>query len=66
MHYFEGEGGGVWQSCGEFDKEVVFLAGGEAWEAPAYVIIPLEMAMECMEEFCDTMERPKGICWGEL
>lgn len=66
VHYFEEEEGDVWQSCGEIDQKIVFLAGGESWEAPAYVVIPLEMAMDCMGEFFDTMERPKCVTWGEL
>lgn len=66
VHYFGKEEGDIWQSCGEFEKEVVFLAGSEEWIAPAYVIISMETAINCMEEFCDTMERPKCIEWKEL
>lgn len=66
VHFFEDEEGDVWQSCGEFGEGVSFLAGGEAWDAPADVIIPMELALDAMEEFCDTMERPECICWQEL
>lgn len=66
VHYFEDEEGDVWQSLGEFEEGITFLAGGEAWEAPADVIIPIEKALDCMEEFCDTKKRPKCIRWGEL
>lgn len=66
VHYFgEGEDD-MWQSCGDVDRKIKFFAGGEAWEAPAHVVIPTEMALVCMEEFCDAMERPKCIRWGEL
>mgnify|MGYP002510243418 CR=1 FL=1 len=66
VHYFENDEGRAWQSCGDFDREVTFLAGCEAWEAPDYVIIPLEKAVDCMEEFWDTLERPKCIQWEAL
>ena len=66
VHYFENDEGRAWQSCGDFDREVTFLAGCEAWEAPDYVIISLEKAVDCMEEFWDTLERPKCIQWEAL
>lgn len=66
VHYFQNEEGDVWQSCGNFNKEVVFLADGEKWTAPEYTIIPLEKAIDCIEEFWDTLERPKGIKWEAL
>lgn len=66
VHYFQNDDGEVWQSCGDFDEEVTFLAGGEAWTAPEYVIIPLEQAIDGMEEFWDTLERPKCIKWDSL
>ncbi len=56
----------AWQSCGDFDEEVTFLAGSMEWTAPEYVIIPLEKAIRSMEEFWDTLERPKGIEWEAL
>ncbi len=66
VHYFENDEGNVWQSCGDFNKEVIFLAGGEGWTAPEYVIVPLEKAICCMEEFWDTLERPTCIEWEAL
>lgn len=66
MHFFENGEGDIWQSCGDFDREVTFLAGGEAWKAPAYTVLPLEKAIDCMAEFWDTLERPQGIEWTAL
>lgn len=66
VHYFQNEDGEVWQSCGDCDEEVTFLAGGEAWTAPEYVIIPLEKVIYCMEEFWNTQERPASIEWEAL
>ncbi len=66
VHYFQNDDGEVWQSCGDFDEEVTFLAGDEAWTAPEYVIIALEQAIDGMEEFWDTLERPKCIGWDAL
>lgn len=66
VHYFENDEGDVWQSDGDFDEEVLFLAGGEEWTAPGYTIIPVETAINCIEEFCDTMKRPECIRWEAL
>lgn len=66
VHYFEDDEGHAWQSCGDFDREVTFLAGGMEWTAPEYVIIPLEKAISSMDEFWDTLERSKGIEWEAL
>ena len=66
VHYFENEEGNVWQSDGDFNEEVTFLAGGEEWAAPEYTIIPIETAINCMEEFCDTLKRPECIRWEAL
>ena len=68
VHYFKNDEGDVWQSCGNFNKEVTFFAGegDREWVAPGYVIVPLEKAISCMEEFCDTFERPNCIEWEAL
>jgi hypothetical protein len=68
VHYFKNDEGEVWQSCGDFNKEVTFFAGegDKEWTAPEYVIVPLEKAISCMEEFCDTLERPNCIQWEAL
>ncbi len=58
--------GYIWQSYSDFDKEVTFLAGEEEWTAPEDTIVSFEAALKCMEEFFDSMERPKCIEWQEL
>ncbi len=65
-HYFKNDEGEVWQSCGDLNEEVVFLADGGEWNAPEYVIISLEKAIDCMEGFWDTLERPKCVEWDAL
>ena len=66
VHYFQNEEGETWQSCGDFDEEVLFIAGGEEWLSPEDVIIPLEQAVCCAEAFWDTGERPGCIEWDAL
>lgn len=66
LHYFKNDQGDVWQSRGDFNKEVTFLEGDREWTAPEYVIVSLEKAINCMEEFWDTLKRPKGIEWEAL
>lgn len=63
--YFNEEGA-MWQSYGDFSKEMIFMAGGVEWEAPANTIISIESAISCMEEFFDSMEKPKCIEWQEV
>lgn len=65
VHYFEEEGV-IWQSYGDFSKEMIFLAGGEEWEAPADTIVSIKSAVSCMEEFFDSMGKPKCIEWRKL
>lgn len=66
LHYFENDESDVWQSNGDFNEEVVFLAANEEWIAPEYTIIPIEIAINCMEEFCDAIKRPECIRWEAL
>lgn len=66
VHYFENEEGDAWLSEGDFNEEVIFLAGDEEWTVPEYTIIPIETAINCIEEFCDTMKRPECIRWEAL
>ncbi len=66
VHYFKDDEGHAWQSHGNNNKEITFLAGDMAWKAPEYVIIPFDMAIICMEEFWDTLERSKCIDWEAL
>lgn len=66
IHYFADENGTMWQSFSDFQKEIVFLAGGVEWSAPADTIVPLEKAVRCAEEFCSDLKRPACIEWQEL
>jgi len=66
IHYFENENGTMFQSCGNLNKQVTFVAGGTEWTSPPEAVINLETAVKCTEEFCDTLKRPKCIDWHEL
>ncbi len=56
-----------WTSLGEYDSEVVFLAGGEEWVAPANSVISLDKAIECVSEFAlNENEKPTAIKWQQL
>lgn len=63
VHYFNNNEGEIWQSCGDLNKKVTFLAGkgDREWTAPEYAVVPLEKAVSCIEEFGDTLERPNSI-----
>lgn len=65
VHYFEEEGI-TWQSHGNFSEEVIFWAGGEEWKAPADTIVSIESAISCMEDFFDSMKKPKCIEWRKI
>ncbi len=66
LNYYLNETGNMWQSLGDLDKEITFLAAGIEWPAPADTVIPFETAIGCVEEFCHTLSRPTGIEWQEL
>lgn len=66
IHYFADGNGTMWQSFSEFQKEIVFLAGGEEWSAPADTIVSLEKAIQCAEMFCSDLKRPACIEWQSL
>lgn len=66
VHYFLNDTGNMWQSAGDYDKDVMFITGGEESEMPADSIITLEKAIECVKEFRDTLEKPDCIEWREL
>lgn len=65
IHFFEKEDV-TWLSYGTYTETVIFLAGGEEWEAPADAVVSVESAILCMEEFFDSMKRPDCIRWQEL
>ena len=64
IHYFDKEG--EWISHGTDQKKIIFLAGLERWEAPSDAVVFLEVAISCMEEFFDTMKKPRCIEWQKL
>ncbi len=66
IHYFEDENGTMFQSCGNLNKQVTFVAGGTEWTAPPEAVVTLETAVECAEEFCDNPKRPECTEWHEL
>lgn len=66
INYFENGNGDMWITYSENEREVIFLAGGEEWTAPADTVISLESALLCMEEFFDTLKRPQCVKWQEL
>jgi len=67
VHYFEDEDGDVWQSLNEEnDKEMIFMSDNEEWEPPADVVISIEDAILCIQEFLETCKRPVCIEWQEL
>lgn len=56
-----------WTSVGNHNSEVVFLAGGEEWNAPANSIISIDKAIECVKEFAmNENEKPTAIKWQQL
>lgn len=66
VHYFLNEYGDMWQSSGNQDEDVEFVIGGEKSEMPADTIIPLEKAIECVNQFWNSNEIPTCIEWREL
>lgn len=56
-----------WTSLGNYDKEIIFLAGGEEWLAPANTIITIEQTIECLTDFYKNQnDKPKSIKWQKL
>lgn len=66
INYFQNEDGDMWLSCGDLNIEIAFLAAGVEWTAPADSVIYFNTAVECIEEFCDTLLRPNRIRWQDL
>lgn len=66
IHYFENNNGVSFQSVGDVNKEVVFIAGGTEWTAPPEAVVTLDEAVMCTENFIDTLSRPECIEWTEL
>ena len=56
-----------WTSLGNYDKETMFLSGGEEWIAPANAIITIEQTIACLTEFYENQnDKPKSIKWQKL
>lgn len=65
LTYFEAEGV-MWLSYGMRQSSVMFMAGGEEWEAPADSVVSIEHAIACMEAFFETRKKPACIAWQPL
>lgn len=66
IHYFENNNGVSFQSVGDVNKEVTFIAGGTEWIAPCESVVTIEEAVICAEIFCDTVKLPNIIEWKKL
>lgn len=67
VHYFLNENGDMWQSVGRAEDDTVFASGGgEPDFAPREATISLDKAIECMNIFFDTHQRPDCIEWRKL
>ena len=66
VHYFENNNGVSFQSVGDINKEITFIAGGTEWTAPPEAVVTLGDAVMCAEFFIDTLSRPECIEWTEF
>ncbi|MCM1315325.1 MAG: hypothetical protein NC244_08170 [Alistipes senegalensis] len=66
IHYFEDENGTAFQSVGDVNKEITFIAGGTEWTAPPEAVVTLDEAVICAESFINKLSRPECIEWTEL
>ena len=68
VNYFpEDENETNWTSLGNYDKETIFLSGGEEWNAPGNSVIKIDQAIDCLQEFLNNeKEKPKCIEWQKL
>lgn len=68
VHYFLTEQEGHYQSVGDRDADgtTTFLAGGDRWDAPNDIVVPLSVAIECVKQFLATQERPTCVEWDEI
>ncbi len=51
---------------GEAEKEILFFAGDETIPFPAREVISFDTALQCVEEFCETLSRPTCVEWDDL
>lgn len=67
VHYFLNDSGAIWQSVGNYHNEITFAVNGEEPSLmPGECVISLDRAIECMNLFFDTCNRPDCIEWREL
>lgn len=66
VHYFLNDEGDMWQSIGYGNIDIGFLTNGESTVMPADAVISIDKAIQCVEQFYDTMQRPDCIEWREL
>ena len=66
VHYFLNDNGDMWQSVGQEEQDVTFIAGGVDTEMPGDAVISFEQAIACAKQFFDSPERPNCIEWREL
>ncbi len=66
IHYFEDENGTAFQSVGDVNKEITFIAGGTEWTAPLEAVVTLDDAVICAESFINNLSRTEWIEWTEL
>lgn len=51
---------------GETGEEILFFAGDETIPFPVREVIPFDTALQCVEEFCETLSRPTCVEWDNL
>lgn len=63
VNYFpEDEKESNWTSLGNYDKETIFLSGGEEWNVPGNSVIKTDQVIDCLQEFLkNENEQPKCI-----
>ncbi|MDE6426517.1 MAG: hypothetical protein K2K89_10350 [Ruminococcus sp.] len=66
IHYFEDKNGTAFQSIGDVNKEITFVAGGTEWTAPPEAVVTLDDAVICAESFINNLSRTEWIEWTEL
>ena len=67
INYFsEDENEINWTSVGNYNKETLFLAGGEEWLAPKNTITTVTQAIKCIKEFSKNEKKPECIEWQKL
>ena len=68
VNYFSEENGNMYASLGDVSQEgeTEFKTNNSTYEIVDYQLIPLELAMKCVDEFYGRIELPVCIQWEEL